>query len=173
MEGAPPSRGRDRLTRGAEADPLLRATTGARRVRTVAAMTKITRIAIAAAAAGGALWTVKAAIITVRDAGFDPLEGVFFIGGLLAVVAAALLVPLALSQGRRPLARGAAVIAGVPLLVAATLAVEALGKTLAEELYAGGNLGIAQESGILLCGLAWLAGAILLGSRRVRPRAAA
>ena len=81
-------------------------------------MTKLTRIAIATAALGGALWTVKAAIITARDGSFDPLESVFFIGGLLAVVAAAALVPLALSQGRRPLARGAAVIAGLPLLVA-------------------------------------------------------
>jgi hypothetical protein len=65
------------------------------------------------------------------------------------------------------------VLAGLPLLVAATLAVEQLGKALADALYSGGNLGIAQESGILLCGLAWLAGATLLASRRLRPRAAA
>ena len=34
-------------------------------------------------------------------------------------------------------------LAGLPLLVAATLAVEALGKALAEALYSGGNLGIS------------------------------
>jgi hypothetical protein len=136
-------------------------------------MTTLTRLTVVAAALGGTLWTAKAAIITARDAGFDPLEGVFFIGGLLTIVAAALLVPLALSHGRRLPARVAAVLAGLPLLVAASLALEGLGKGLADAYYSGGNLGVAQESGIALCGVAWLAAALALRARAARPRAAA
>ena len=139
-------------------------------------MTKLSRIALASAALGGALWTVKALIITARDGSFDPLEGVFFLGGLLATVVAAALVPADLSRRLgTPAARAGAAVAGFLALVAATLALEAIGKGIADALYDGGNLGIREESGILLAGLGWLAVAALLARRAAArpPRAAA
>jgi len=128
-------------------------------------MTSLTRTAVTAAALGGTLWTVKVVVITARDGSFDPLESVFFIGGLLALLAASVLVPLALSRGLRPLPRAAVVLAGTFALVAVTLALEAIGKALAGAVYSGGNVGIAEESGILLCGVAWLAVAATLAAR--------
>ena len=139
-------------------------------------MTKLTRTALATAAVGGALWTVKALVITARDGSFDPLESVFFIGGLLAMVAAAVLVPAHLARRvGTPMARAGAAVAGFVALIAATFALEAIGKGIAGALYDGGNLGLREESGILLAGLGWLAVAALLARRAAArpPRAAA
>lgn len=45
---------------------------------------------------------------------------------------------------------------GTVALIAVTLALEAIGKGIAGGLYEGGNIGLEDESGILLAGLAWL-----------------
>ena len=136
-------------------------------------MPKLTRIALAAAGLGGLLWTVKAIVIAARNGSFDPLEGVFFIGGLLAIVAASVLVPLALAGRLRPAARAGLAVAGTIGFVALTLLLEAIGKSIAGGVYDGGNVGIAEESGILLAGLGWLVIAAVLARRAATPPAAA
>jgi hypothetical protein len=123
-------------------------------------MNSITRPALIAAGIGGLLWTAKAVIITVNDGSFDPLESFFFIGGLLALVAAAVLVGAHLTRRLRLAARIPATVAAALGLVVATLLLESLGKSVIAAIARGDNLGLEEEGGILACGLAWLALAV-------------
>lgn len=127
--------------------------------------------AIVVAATGGLLWTTKVAVITAKDGSFDPLESLFFIGGLLALISAAVLVALHLTRRLRPVARVAGTIVGALGLIAATVALEGIGKPLVAGLSDAGNLGLEQEGGILLAGLTWLA---VAGANiaRIRTRSA-
>jgi hypothetical protein len=129
-------------------------------------MTSLPRPALIAAGLGGLLWTVKALVITANDGSFDPLEGVFFIGGLLALLAAAVLVGAHLTRRLSLAARIPATLAAALGLVAASLVLEALGKGLVAAVASGDNLGLEEEGGILACGVAWLTLAIVAARRR-------
>jgi hypothetical protein len=119
-------------------------------------MLNLPRVTIAIAGLGGLLWTVKALVITANDGSFDPLESVFFIGGLLLLTAAAVLVAAHVAGRRfRGPVRVAAAAGGAVALVAATLLLEPLGKAVVG-LAPGDNVGLEAEGGILVCGLAWL-----------------
>lgn len=132
-------------------------------------MLSLTRPARIAAATGGLLWTAKAAIITARDGSFDPLESVMFLGGLAALLAAAVLVAHALTRGLSGAGRVAATVAGAIGLVALTVAIEQAGNSVVGGAYDGGNLGVEDESGILLAGLFWLAVGVASALRARRP----
>jgi len=119
-------------------------------------MLTLTRSAHTAAGLGGLLWTVKALVITARDGSFEPLEGFVFVGGLLALTTAAVLYALCLSRRFRGLARVAATVGGALGLVAATLVAEAIGLLVIGGLASGDNIGLEQEGGILLAGVAWM-----------------
>ena len=137
-------------------------------------MLSLSRPAIAAAGLGGALWTVKALVITANDGSFSPLEDAVFLGGLAALTTAAVLVAWSLTRRLRPPARVAATIAGTIALVAATIAIETLGKALVGGLATGDNLGLEEEGGILLAGVVWTTLAIVAaraGERRSGARA--
>jgi hypothetical protein len=120
-------------------------------------MNTLSRITILAAGLGGLLWTVKALTITANDGSFDPLENVFFIGGLLSLVAASVLLALDVTRGLRGIRRAGAAIGAAVAAVAASLVLEGLGKSAVAALASGNNLGLEEEGGILCCGLAWLA----------------
>jgi hypothetical protein len=120
-------------------------------------MNSLSRITIAAAGLGGLLWTVKALVITANDGSFDPLEGVFFIGGLLSLLAAAVLLGVDVSRRLGGVRRVGAVIAAAVAAVATSLVLEAFGKSAIAALASGDNVGLEEEGGILCCGLAWLA----------------
>jgi hypothetical protein len=120
-------------------------------------MNALSRITILAAGLGGLLWTVKALTITANDGSFDPLENVFFIGGLLSLLAASMLLGADLSRGLRGIRRAVAAIAAAVAAVAATLVLEGLGKSAVAALASGSNVGLEEEGGILCAGLAWLA----------------
>ena len=130
----------------------------------------LSRPAILAAGLGGALWTVKALVITANDGSFDPLEGVFFIGGLLALLAACVLVALSLARRQRGARRVAIAVAGPLVLVAATLVLESAGKELVAALAPGDNVGLEEEGGILTCGLAWLTLAVVAARGKQAPQ---
>jgi hypothetical protein len=123
-------------------------------------MNSLSRFTIVAAGLGGLLWTVKALVITANDGSFDPLESVFFIGGLLSLLAAAVLLGLDVSRRLRGVRRAGAVIATAVAAIAASLIVEGLGKEAVAAVAPGSNLGLDEEGGILCCGLAWLALAV-------------
>jgi hypothetical protein len=120
-------------------------------------MNSLSRPTIIAAGLGGLLWTVKALVITANDGSFGTLENICFIGGLLALVAAAVLAGIDTGRSRRGLVGAAAGIATCLGLVAATLLLEQLGKGAVSALATGDNLGLEEEGGILVCGLAWMA----------------
>jgi hypothetical protein len=120
-------------------------------------MNTLSRITILAAGLGGLLWTVKALVITANDGSFDPLENVFFIGGLLSLLAASVLLGVDVTRRLGGIRRVGAAIAAAVAAVAATLVLEGLGKTAVAALASGSNLGLEEEGGILCCGLAWLA----------------
>jgi hypothetical protein len=138
-------------------------------------MNTLSRITILAAGLGGLLWTVKALGITANDGSFDPLENVFFIGGLLSLVAAAMLLGVDVTRRLHGIARASAAIAAAVAAVAATLVLEGLGKSAVAALASGNNLGLEEEGGILCCGLAWLALAAwsAIGRRSAEAAAAA
>ena len=131
-------------------------------------MPNLSRSTRIAAGTAGVLWTFKVAVITARDASFDPLESYVFIGGLLAALTAAVLVARDLTRHLHGIARLGAAIAGAVALVAATLVLEAIGKAVIGGAHGGGNLGLEEEGGILLAGLAWLAVAVV-AELRARP----
>jgi hypothetical protein len=138
-------------------------------------MNSLSRITILAAGLGGLLWTVKALVITANDGSFDPLEGVFFIGGLLSLVAASVLLGVDVTRRLRGVRRIGAVIAAAVLAVALSLVLEGLGKSAVAALASGDNVGLEEEGGILCCGLAWLALAAWAAAglpRAHRPRVA-
>lgn len=133
-------------------------------------MLNLTRPTIIAAGLGGALWTVKVLGIIATDGSFGTLEDVTFLGGLAALFAACLLVAVDVSRRLRGLARAAATVAAAIGLLAATVALEALGVSVVGGLYDGGNVGIEDEAGILLAGLAWLALALTATRSGASPR---
>jgi hypothetical protein len=120
-------------------------------------MNTLSRITIVAAGLGGLLWSVKALGIIANDGSFDPLENVFFIGGLLSLLAASVLLGMDVTRGLRGIRRAGAAIGAAVAAVAATLVLEGLGKSAVAALATGSNLGLEEEGGILCCGLAWLA----------------
>ena len=128
-------------------------------------MFSLPRPALLAAGLGGLLWTVKALVITANDGSFDPLEGWFFIGGLLALLTATVLVGAHLTRRLRLAARIPATLAAALALVAATLLLESLGKTIVAAVATGDNVGLEEEGGILTCGLAWLTLALVAARR--------
>jgi hypothetical protein len=132
-------------------------------------MNTLSRITILAAGLGGLLWTVKALVITANDGSFDPLEGVFFIGGLLSLLAASVLLGVDVTRRLAGIRRAGAVIVVAVVAVAASLVLEGLGKSAVAALASGSNVGLEEEGGILCCGLAWLA---LAGWALVRRRPA-
>ena len=123
-------------------------------------MLSLNRPTIIAAGLGGGLWTAKAIGITINDGSIDPLESVLFIGGLLALVAAMVLAALHLTRRLKPLARVPAAIGAAVALFAVTILLEAVGNATIGGVATGDNLGLEEEGGILLCGLAWLALAV-------------
>jgi hypothetical protein len=131
-------------------------------------MHSLSRFTILAAGLGGLLWTVKALVITANDGSFDPLESYVFIGGLLALVSASVLLGIDLTRRLRGVRRAGAAIAVAVAAVAVTLLVEALGKAVVAAAASGSNLGLEQEGGILCCGLAWLALAAAATTQRTR-----
>ena len=142
-----------------------------RRSRSFAAMFSLRRPALIAAAIGGLFWTVKAFVITANDGSFDPLEGVFFLGGLFALLAAAVLVGAHLTRRLSLAARVPATIAAAFGLVVATLLLESVGKGIVAAIASGDNVGLEEEGGILACGLAWLTLAVI-AARQIRERPA-
>jgi hypothetical protein len=141
-------------------------------------MKSLSRLTILAAGLGGLLWTIKALVITANDGSFDPLEGVFFIGGLLALLGAAMLIGVDVTRRLGGVRRAGAVIAVAAGAVGASLVLEGLGKNAVAALASGDNVGLEQEGGILCCGLAWLALAVWSWSARssratLRARSAA
>jgi hypothetical protein len=136
-------------------------------------MTSLPRPALLAAGLGGVLWTIKALVITANDGSFDPLEGVFFIGGLLALVATAFLVGAHLTRRLNLALRIPATVAAAAALVGASLLLETIGKNIVAAIASGDNVGLEQEGGILACGLAWLTVAFLAARRRAAPVARA
>lgn len=132
-------------------------------------MFSLTRLTTSAALAGGLLWSSKAAIIAARDDSFNPMESVFFIGGLAAWLTAT--VGLAILAARRfGGVRGAA--AGIGTVVctfAVVLAVESLGKSAISGAASGSNLGLEQEGGIFAVGLVWLVASAVLAARAGTP----
>jgi hypothetical protein len=133
-------------------------------------MLTTTRIASTVAGLGGLLWTVKALVITARDGHFDPLESVVFIGGLLSLLAASVLVAVLLTARRRGLARAAATAVASAGLVAGTLVITFAGQALVAAVTPGANTGLEEEGGILLAGLAWLVVAGRIAAPLPRPR---
>lgn len=127
------------------------------------------RIALLAAAAGTA-WTVKALAITAADASVQPVEGVLFLGGLVAILTAAALFGVHLAGRRHVAVRVAAGLVGAAAGLVVTFAIEGLGKRLVAGAASGSNQGLEVEGGILLAGLVWLAAGLLA---RRRPGAAA
>jgi hypothetical protein len=135
-------------------------------------MLSLNRPAIIAAGLGGFLWAAKGLVITLNDGSFDPLESFFFLGGLFCLLAACVLVSASLSRRLRPVARVAATIGGTFALIAATLAIEAVGVRVIGAIASGDNLGLEKEGGILLCGIAWMTLAAV-GARSLERRPAA
>jgi hypothetical protein len=137
-------------------------------------MNTLSRITIVAAGLGGLLWSVKALGIIANDGSFDPLENVFFIGGLLSLLAASVLLGMDVTRGLRGIRRAGAAIGAAVTAVAATLVLEGLGKSAVAALATGSNLGLEEEGGILCCGLAWLALAVwsAIGRRSAEALAA-
>ena len=139
-------------------------------------MLSLSRSATNAAATGGVLWTVKALAITVNDGSVQPAEGVLFLGGLAALLVACALVAAHLARNLRTAARVAATAGGFVALCAITVMLEAVGNGVIGGLATGDNVGLEEEGGILLAGLAWTALAVAAARSRDRitaPRAVA
>lgn len=137
-------------------------------------MLTLDRPATIAAATVGVLWTTKVAVITARDGSFDPLESWVFVGGLLGLVAACILLARCVTRRLRGPARVLATVGAALAAFAVSLLLETVGKAVIAGASSGSNLGLEQEGGILTVGLAWLALAVVaLTARRGPARAAA
>lgn len=133
-------------------------------------MHKLSRLTIAVAALGGSLWIVKSLVMTVTDDSFGTAESVCFVGGLLALGIACVLAAWDLAGD--PTALGVLRTAGVAVgLFALTSLVLALGQTGVAAIAPGDNLGLEEEGGVALAGLAWLVVALRAG--RTQASAAA
>ena len=112
------------------------------------------QLAAATAAAGGAAWVAKFGVLTATDGGDSALVAVLYLLGvtLMAVGASWVLVRLA---GDRPLpvAVGLGLLAPI-LFIASYALIDAVAKPLAGD---AGPTWLADEVGILMTGLLWLA----------------
>ena len=129
-------------------------------------MIHLSRPALLAAGIGGLAWTVKALVITARDDSFGVLEAVLFVGGLAALVAAAVLIGWHVARGRSVVVRVLLTAATAFVLCTLSFLFSEVTQPLVREAAPGSNLGLEQEGGILLTGLAWLAIAAVAATRR-------
>ncbi len=114
---------------------------------------------------GGTLWVVKFAVITARDASFEPLESVVYAAGLIGILMGALGLA-ALVAGK---ASGWQRLVAFPLAFVLPIALSVIiSDALIKPAIRSANQGLDQESGILFGGLLWIAIGLLLrtASRR-------
>ena len=103
--------------------------------------------------------------ITALDDFFGTPESILFIGGLVLLVATAVLAARDLVDRRG--SAGVLAVAGVAAgLFAATSLVMAIGQSLVAGIAPGTNVGLEEEGGVLLAGAAWLAVALRAGLPR-------
>jgi hypothetical protein len=117
-----------------------------------------------AAIVGGTIWVVKFAVITARDDGFEPLEGLFYFAGLIGIVLGSLGLAAFVAARQRGWLRTVTFV--VVLVVAFGLSI-LLGDTVQSAIESD-NQGIDEEPGILAVAVLWLGIGIAL-SRRTPP----
>ena len=127
-------------------------------------MTRTLRILSLAAAAGGAAWLAKVAVIATADD--SPLEPVLYLLGVSLLCIGAAGVTLRAARGTAT--KVAAVLAAPVLAILSYMLLEAIAKPLVGD---AGPSWLQDEAGIALTGAVWLA-AGLFALRRSPPGAA-
>ena len=127
---------------------------------------QLIRVGATIAIVAGWAWIAKFAVITTRDAGFEPVESVAYLIGLLGPIAGATAY-VAL--------RGWKLALAVPIALGAMVATVAVGaaiQALFASIYGGQNLGGTEEVGILVTGVAWVGAGLALKARSPEAGAA-
>lgn len=121
------------------------------------------RLAATAAIAGGAAWLAKLVVIAATDGEVTDtgLAAVFFIGGVILLIAGAATVSLRIARGRGRVAHVAGYVAAPVVFIASFLLLEPLGKAVVGD---AGPAWLGEEAGIGLVGIVWLA--VGIASRR-------
>ena len=123
---------------------------------------------------GGAAWTVKSGSIILMNSHFQPMEGVLYFIGVGGIFLGAIGFGAFVARRWTGAARwiGLIVVAAVALTLTALAATYV--QTAVADSYAGGNVGIEEEMGILTPGIIWLIlGIYMMMATRSRSPSAA
>jgi hypothetical protein len=123
---------------------------------------RIAQVGRVAALVGGLAWTIKAGLIILMNAHFQPVEGVLYFIGVGGILIGAF--GLAAFIGLRWTGVARWIVFAVAIAAALFITSFASGsiQTVVADAYTGNNVGIEEEIGILVPGVIWLAVGLFL-----------
>jgi hypothetical protein len=124
-------------------------------------MSRLARTAALAFLIGGAAWAIDVAVIIAVDGSFDPLDSFLFFSGLVANLAAVVLLVAWAARGQRGARRLLAAACAVIALAGGLAAISLAGDQLARALYSGSNAGGDEGSVLAVAIVALLVGYVL------------
>lgn len=134
-------------------------------------MDRLLQIGKIAALVGGVAWTVKALVIIVRSANFQPLEGVLYFAGVGGILIGAFGLAAFVARrwdGAKRWIGFVVVLVGAAVV---TSMVSSVIQNAVGDAYSGTNVGLEEEIGILTPGVLWLLiGLFLVGATRDTSR---
>lgn len=105
---------------------------------------------------GGGAWTLKSGLIILMNDHFQPMEGLLYFVGVAGLVIGSLGFAAFVSRRWRGAARWIGFVVVLGVVLAVTGVMSSFVQTAVADLYAGQNVGIEEEMGILTPGLTWL-----------------
>ena len=133
-------------------------------------MQRLIGIGKTAAVVGGAAWSVKSGAIIAMNDHFQPIEGVLYFLGVGGILVGALGLAAFVAARASGTMRWLLFLVTLVVAVVVTAIASSFIQGVVADSYAGNNVGVEEEIGILTPGVIWLAiGISLLIATRGRP----
>ena len=119
-------------------------------------MDQVVRVGKIVATVGGAAWTLKSGLIMLMNSHFQPAEGILYFIGVGGLVIGALGFAAFVARRWSGAARWIGFVVVLAVALAVTGFMSSFVQTAVADVYAGTNVGIEEEMGILTPGVLWL-----------------
>ena len=125
-------------------------------------MNRVVHVGKLAAVVGGAAWTIKSLVIIAMNGHFQPLEGVLYFLGVGGILIGSFGLAGFVAMRWTDMRRWVAFVATLVMSVVVTSTASSFIQNWVADAYAGSNVGIEEEIGILTPGVIWLGVGVFL-----------